>query len=80
MGTQHMIIATIATYTSTITRAGQDIYDVLAAMADARQDDRAWQDRIRMIMMAAENMSITDLCRRHGIAITIIPDASMGRV
>lgn len=75
-----MIIATIATDTSTITRAGQDIYDVLAAMADARQDDMAWQDQIRMIMMAAETMSITDLCRHHGIAITIIPDAAMGRV
>ena len=75
-----MIIATIATDKSTITRAGQDIYDVLAAMADARQEDRAWHDRIRMIMMAAETMSITDLCRRHGIAITIIADSSIGRV
>ena len=75
-----MIIATIATDTSTITRAGQDIYDVLASMADARTDDMAWQDKIRMIMMAAETMSINDLCRHHGIAITIIPDAAMGRV
>lgn len=75
-----MIIATIASDTYTITRAGQDIYDVLAAMADARTDDRAWQDRIRMIMMSADTMSITDLYRRHGIAITIIPDSAIGRV
>lgn len=75
-----MIIATIATDKSTITRAGQDIYDVLAAMAYARTDDRAWQDKIRMIMMAAETMSINDLCRCHGIAITIIPDSAIGRV
>ena len=75
-----MIIATIATDTSTITRAGQDIYDVLAAMADARQADMAWQDRIRMIMMDVNTISIRDICRRHGIAITIIPDAAMGRV
>ena len=75
-----MIIATIATDKSTITRAGQDIYDVLAAMADARQDDRAWQDRIRMIMMDVDTISIRDICRLYGIAITIIPDAAIGRV
>lgn len=75
-----MIIATIATDTYTITRAGQDIYDVLAAMADASTDDRAWQDRIRMIMIDVDTLSIRDICRRYGIAITIIPDAAIGRV
>ena len=75
-----MIIATIATDTCTITRAGQDIYDVLAAMSDVRKDDSDWQAMIREIMMDAETMSITDIGRRHGIAVTIIPDAAMGRV